>query len=138
MISSVLRLASSMVCDIHKGRLACNASWSVIFLTNLPVLLCVPAVINSWAQSREKIAPVRAEQILNWMQNLRDLDVQPDKYTFNTVIHSYAKAGGTEAAAKAQELLTKMHKIYQEGNVLAKPDTITYSKFSESSVLCKA
>ena len=38
------------------------------------------AVINSWARSREKIAPVRAEQILDWMQNLKDLDVQPDKY----------------------------------------------------------
>ena len=56
------------------------------------------AVINAWARSREKIAPFRAEQILNWMQNLKELDVQPDKYTFNTVIHAYAKAGGTEAA----------------------------------------
>jgi hypothetical protein len=43
------------------------------------------AVINAHARSREKIAPVRAEQILNWMQNLKDIDVQPDKYTFNTV-----------------------------------------------------
>jgi hypothetical protein len=37
------------------------------------------AVINAWARSKEKIAPVRAEQILDWMQNLKDLDVQPDK-----------------------------------------------------------
>jgi hypothetical protein len=37
------------------------------------------AVINAYARSREKIAPVRAEQILDWMQNLKDLDVQPDK-----------------------------------------------------------
>jgi Pentatricopeptide repeat domain len=84
-------------------------------------------VINAWARSREKIAPVRAEQILEWMQTLNDDDVQPDKYTFNTVIHAYAKAGGTEAAAKAQELLTKMHKMYHDGNRLAKPDTITYN-----------
>jgi pentatricopeptide repeat protein len=61
------------------------------------------------------------------MQNLRDLDIQPDKYTFNTVIHSYAKAGGIDAAVKAQELLARMHKMYQDGNVLAKPDTITYN-----------
>jgi len=85
------------------------------------------AVINAWARSREKIAPVRAEQILNWMQNLRDLDVQPDKYTFNTVIHAWAKAGGTEVAMKAQELLARMHKMYEEGNLLAKPDTISYN-----------
>jgi hypothetical protein len=43
------------------------------------------------------------------------------------VIHAYAKSGGTAAAAKAQQLLTNMHKMYEEGNTLAKPDTITVS-----------
>jgi hypothetical protein len=61
------------------------------------------------------------------MQTLQDDNVQPDKYTFNTVIHAYAKAGGTEAATKAQELLTRMHTLYQQGNRGAKPDTITYN-----------
>jgi hypothetical protein len=45
------------------------------------------AVINAWARSREKIAPVRAEQILEWMDKLHKtnkMDIQPDKYTFNT------------------------------------------------------
>jgi hypothetical protein len=45
------------------------------------------AVINAWARSREKIAPVRAEQILEWMEKLHrngNIDVKPDKYTFNT------------------------------------------------------
>ena len=85
------------------------------------------AVINAWARSREKIAPVRAEQILSWMEKFEDLDIQPDKYTYNTVIHAWAKAGGTEAAMKAQELLSSMDKKYQEGNTMAKPDTITYN-----------
>lgn len=86
------------------------------------------AVINAWARSKERIAAIRAEHILNWMQNLNpNLNVIPDKYTFNTVIHSYAKAGGTEAAIKAQELLSKMHQLYQEGNISAKPDTISYN-----------
>lgn len=85
------------------------------------------AVINAWARSREKIAPVRAEQILSWMENFRDLDIQPDKYTYNTVIHAWAKAGGTEAATKAQQLLSSMDKKFQEGNIMAKPDTITYN-----------
>ena len=43
------------------------------------------------------------------------------------VIHAYAKSGGTVAATKAQQLLTNMHKMYANGNVLAKPDTITVS-----------
>jgi hypothetical protein len=82
------------------------------------------AVIKAWANSREKIAPVRAEQILDWMQTL-DLDVQPDKFTLNTTMHAYARAGGPEAAKKAQELLARMHAMYQNGNILAKPDTIS-------------
>ena len=53
------------------------------------------------------------------------------KYTniaalFLAVIHAYAKAG---AANKAQELLSNMHKMYKEGNLLAKPDTITVRVF---------
>ena len=45
------------------------------------------AVINAWARSKEKMAPARAEQILQWMEKLHetvDRSIQPDKYTFNT------------------------------------------------------
>jgi hypothetical protein len=44
------------------------------------------AVINAWARSRDKIAPARAEQILQWMHTLHESNptIQPDKYTFNT------------------------------------------------------
>ena len=88
------------------------------------------AVINAWARSREQIAPMRAEQILEWMDKLYkngNLDVQPDKYTFNTVIHAWAKLGGKEAAEKAQQLLDNMHRMNKAGNQNAKPDTITVS-----------
>lgn len=85
------------------------------------------AVIKAWANSREKIAPTRAEQILDWMETLKDLDVQPDKFTLNTTMHAYARAGGPEASKKAQALLAKMHTLYRNGNVLAKPDTISYN-----------
>ena len=59
------------------------------------------------------------------MENSPDLNIQPDKYTYNTVLHCYAKAGGTESASKARQLLASMERKYQEGNVMAKPDTIT-------------
>jgi hypothetical protein len=88
------------------------------------------AVINAWARSREQIAPVRAEQILEWMEKLHlngNLDIQPDKYTFNTVIHAWAKSGGKGAAEKAQHLLDSMHRMSKTGNSMAKPDTITVS-----------
>mmetsp|Transcript_12078 Transcript_12078/g.24626 ORF Transcript_12078/g.24626 Transcript_12078/m.24626 type:complete len:1353 (+) Transcript_12078:875-4933(+) len=90
------------------------------------------AVINAWARSREKVAPARAEQILAWMEKLReqggeDLDISPDKYTFNTVIHAYAKSGAKEAATKAHRILENMIQMYREGNSSVKPDTITYN-----------
>ena len=49
-------------------------------------------------------------------------------YLLITVIHAYAKSGGVGAAKKAQELLNRMQVMYQQGNELAKPDTITVSK----------
>ena len=87
---------------------------------------------QAWARSREKIAPQRAEQILEWMETLRDkggeeLDISPDKYTFNTVIHAYAKSGAKESAAKAHRILDNMNQMYREGNSSVKPDTITVS-----------
>lgn len=92
------------------------------------------AVINAWARSREKIAPSRAEQILAWMEKLRDtggedLDISPDKYTFNTVIHAYAKSGAKESATKAHRILDNMNQMYREGNSSVKPDTITVRPF---------
>jgi len=114
------------------------------------------AVINAWARSKETIAPSRAEQILDWMDKLRQtnpaIQIRPDKFTYNTgkspdllslayemintgfnlrlhflVIHAYAKSGGTAAAMKAQELLARMHTMNEAGYHFAKPDTITYN-----------
>ena len=66
------------------------------------------------------------------METLRDkggeeLDISPDKYTFNTVIHAYAKSGAKESAAKAHRILDNMNQMYREGNSSVKPDTITVS-----------
>ena len=43
----------------------------------------------------------------------------------STVIHAWAKSGGKEAAVKAQQLLTNMRRMHQEGNSMSQPDTIT-------------
>jgi hypothetical protein len=47
------------------------------------------AVINAWARSGEKVAPVRAEQILDWMQKLYkagDRGVRPDKVSVFSIL----------------------------------------------------
>jgi len=88
------------------------------------------AVLNSWARSKETIAPARAEEILNWMDALYmkgNLDVKPDKCSYNTVIHAHAKRGGRDSAAKAQRILDNMYQMYRAGNHSAKPDTVTYN-----------
>ena len=54
-----------------------------------------------------------------------DVDISPDKYTFNTVIHAYAKSGAKESATKAHRILDNMNQMYREGNSSVKPDTIT-------------
>jgi len=54
-----------------------------------------------------------------------DTDISPDKYTFNTVIHAYAKSGAKDSATKAHNILDNMNRMYREGNSSVKPDTIT-------------
>ena len=77
--------------------------------------------------------------VLNYTCSLTRSALRPH-VDFRTVIHAYAKSGGVAAATKAQHLLASMHKMYESGNVLAKPDTITVSfnsfgAFSFSSLL---
>ncbi len=105
----------------------------VFCLTIIIQLKLYRRLYQAWARSREKIAPQRAEQILSWMETLRDkggedLDISPDKYTFNTVIHAYAKSGAKESATKAHRILDNMNQMYREGNSSVKPDTITVSR----------
>lgn len=61
-------------------------------------------------------------------QGGEELDITPDKYTFNTVIHAYAKSGAKEAATKAHRILDNMNQMYRAGNSSVKPDTITVSQ----------
>jgi hypothetical protein len=77
------------------------------------------------------------------METLRDkggedLDISPDKYTFNTVIHAYAKSGAKESATKAHRILDNMNQMYREGNSSVKPDTITVSRYLSCYVCDKS
>ena len=60
-------------------------------------------------------------------QGGKDLDISPDKYTFNTVIHAYVKSGAKESAAKAHRILNNMNQMYREEDSSVKPNTITVS-----------
>lgn len=45
---------------------------------------------------------------------------------YNVVINSLAKSGGKEAAEEAEQLLTKMHQLSNEGNSDVRPNVVTY------------
>ena len=42
------------------------------------------------------------------------------------VINSLAKSGGKDAAKEAEMLLSKMHKLHENGDVHVKPNVVTY------------
>ncbi len=45
---------------------------------------------------------------------------------YNVVINSLAKSGGKDAAREAEKLLSKMHKLYENGDTHVKPNVVTY------------
>jgi PPR repeat len=50
------------------------------------------AIIDAWARSGDRIAPRRAEQILDHMDELflaGNKGVKPDTYTYNTLINCW-------------------------------------------------
>ena len=91
------------------------------------------------AQDKQDGYPTRQVHIQYWYVMARFVSARMSLVSHKTfplvvlVIHAWAKSGGTEAAMKAQQLLDHMHKMYREGNVLAKPDTITVSYQLSSS-----
>jgi pentatricopeptide repeat protein len=96
-----------------------------------PDKISFTTVMDAWANSGDKRAPVRCEQILRKMEHLHhfwgDDDLQPDVHTFNTVIKAWAKSSVTSAASQAEKLLREMEtRSSTAGEDHLKPNTITY------------
>lgn len=88
------------------------------------------AVLDAWARSGDRVAPRRAEQILNHMDELfraGNKGVKPDRYTYNTLINVWAKSGERGSAARAENVLLVMEKRFREGDQDFKPNTRTYT-----------
>jgi len=45
---------------------------------------------------------------------------------YNVVINAYAKSGGKGAAQEAEQLLQRMHMMYDQGDLSVKPNVVTY------------
>lgn len=88
------------------------------------------AVLDAWARSSDRVAPRRAEQILEHMDTLYmsgNTGVKPDRYTYNTLINVWAKSTERGAAARAENVLSVMEKRFRDGDQDLKPNTRTYT-----------
>jgi len=87
-------------------------------------------VLDAWARSGDRMAPRRAEQILDHMDELYragNKGVKPDTYTYNTLINAWAKAGERGSAARAEHVLSVMEQRYRDGDKAFKPNTRTHT-----------
>lgn len=80
---------------------------------------CFNGLLHAWAKSSRKDAGSKAEQVLDWMQQLHEsdqLDTQPDDISYATCINAWARSPGLESPARAEALLQKMLTQHERGN----------------------
>ncbi len=87
-------------------------------------------MLDAISKSDEKDAAARAEDILNKMQKMYEDgfdEVQPDTFSFASVLNAYANSNQPGAAEKAEEILRHMQLLYENGNNRVKPNTICFA-----------
>jgi hypothetical protein len=58
---------------------------------------------------------------------IKNADLRPNTYVFNTVINAWAKSKQPDAASKAEEMLIAMGQLHACGIPGLKPDAFTYT-----------
>lgn len=58
---------------------------------------------------------------------IKNQDLKPNTYIFNTCINCWAKSKERDAASKAEEMLLVMNALCRNGIPGLKPDTFTYT-----------
>jgi pentatricopeptide repeat protein len=92
------------------------------------------AVIEAWANSGEDWAPERAEEILDYMQNIyadnehdESFRFKPQVAAFNSVLLAYARANRADAPQQAIRVLAKIYDWYTSGRTDVLPNKETYA-----------
>lgn len=81
--------------------------------------------MNAWAQQGSWESALRAQQILDKMENTRIMSLRPTVHSYATVIHGWAVSkGGTQAAQRAERVLNGLLKGHKES---VKPDTVVFN-----------
>lgn len=91
-------------------------------------------LIETWANSGEIGGPERAEEILDYMQEVYEENTSwdplfcgPEVTAFNSVILSYARSGRPDAQSQALRVLKKLYDLHKEGRTMVSPNKETYA-----------
>jgi hypothetical protein len=86
-----------------------------------PNMSCFNGLLDAWAKSGRNDAGQKAEQTLEWMQQLHDtenLDTAPDEVSFAIGINAWARSPGPEAPLRAESILHRMIFLYEGGSAV--------------------
>jgi pentatricopeptide repeat protein len=96
-----------------------------------PTVVSYSTVMDGWAKSNHKDAVENMENLFESMQRLslssgveNSISVQPNQWTFTSLIHAYAKQNDMISTQKAENLIHDMYDQYLGGNTELKPNTI--------------
>jgi pentatricopeptide repeat protein len=103
--------------------------------TVMPDTQCFNSMLNAYAQSKDIMAGLEANRLLNRMWELHADDrfstflaIRPNHITYNSVINAWAQSGHCSAGKEAERLMREMmDKAEQLGDDDLKPTNITYN-----------
>jgi hypothetical protein len=87
-----------------------------------PNFACFNSLLDGWARSGRKDAGVKAEQVLEWMQQLHEgqesLDTKPDDISYAICTNAWACTPGKDSAVKAEAILRRMIDMHESGSAI--------------------
>jgi hypothetical protein len=84
-----------------------------------PNSTCFNGLLDAWAQGGRKDAGTRAEQVLEWMQQLHDtrgLDTRPTEYSYNICINAWARTPNPQSPVHAEAILRRVIDLHESGS----------------------
>jgi hypothetical protein len=93
-----------------------------------PNTIVLNAVMSTWVKSRSPGATNRTGELLMEMEQSSEPSIKPDLITYNTHLHALSlQAKKPGMAQRADALLTKMEKLYDDGEVSFSPNLFSYN-----------
>jgi pentatricopeptide repeat protein len=100
-------------------------------ISTLPTVATLNTLMSAWARSRADYAPLRAQALLDSMQQLYEeegLDLKPDVRTYNVLLDCWAKSGREDAPERAEEIVA----LLEGGQHGFRPDNRMYAAVLEA------